>query len=61
MAKRISKKEIERRINRAVVGLLIPVLDIGRVWKFAEKAIAEGDDDDVLKAKVARFVNGSAT
>ena len=50
----------EARVNRAYStrcsGVQINVMDIGKVFKEGEKAIAEGADDQVLGDRIAAFV-----
>lgn len=54
------QKKDDARINRAYVAscqnVQIPMLDIPKVFAVGRKAIAEGADDEVLKAKIVEFV-----
>jgi hypothetical protein len=49
------KAEIAARIQRAVVGFLIPMLSIPKLYKALEEAVAAGKADDELKAVIAAF------
>ena len=57
--KKLSKKAIEAAINarvqRAVVGFLIPMMSIPKLSAELKAAIAEGKSDEELKAVVAAF------
>jgi hypothetical protein len=59
MTCRISKKQ-ERidaaRIQRAVTGLLIPMLLIPRLYRHAAALIASGADDAALRAGIVAFL-----
>lgn len=54
------QKKDDARINRVYVAscqnVQIPMLDIPKVFAVGRKAIAEGADDEVLKAKIVEFV-----
>lgn len=57
---KIQAKKDEERINRAYVtscqNVQIPMLQIPEIFKVGRKAIAEGADDEALKAKIVEFV-----
>jgi Pyruvate/2-oxoacid:ferredoxin oxidoreductase gamma subunit len=56
MAKKMSAKKImEARINRAVVGFVIPMMAIPKMCKAMEEAIAAGFSDDEIKSIVATW------
>lgn len=60
MAKKLSAKKqaelaISKRIQRAVVGFLIPMMSIPKLYKTLEEAVAAGKADEDLKAIVAAF------
>jgi hypothetical protein len=64
MAKRATKqsKVNEARIQRAVTGMLIPMLSIPKVYAHAEKLIGQGADDEQLTNGVRAFLaDGNAT
>jgi hypothetical protein len=50
-----AKKLAEMRINRAVVGFRIPMMEIPKLYRTLETAIAENQADESLKAIVAAF------
>jgi hypothetical protein len=43
------------RIQRAVTGILIPMMEIPRIYKHAEGLIAAGADDAALRAGICKF------
>ena len=49
------KSKAEYRIQKAVTGIIINTMDIPRVYKHAEKLIAEGADDAQLRAGICKF------
>ena len=55
------KKAIDRRVEKAFYdtcsGVQISVLDIGKVFDAGRVAVADGADDDALRAAVVEFVN----
>ena len=55
MKKRTSKQDAAR-IQRAVTGLMISMMSITRVYAHAEQLIAEGANDDQLKAGIRNFL-----
>jgi hypothetical protein len=55
MKKRTSKKDAAR-IQRAVTGLLIPMMTIPKLYAHAEQLIADGADDDQLAVGVRKFL-----
>ena len=55
MKKRTSKKDAAR-IQRAVTGLLIPMMTIPKLYAHAEQLIADGVDDAQLAAGVRQFL-----
>jgi hypothetical protein len=60
VAKKLSKKKlaellIAKRVQRSVVGFLIPMTSIPALYKAQEAAIAEGKSDEELQAFVAAF------
>lgn len=60
MAKKLSAKKlaealIAKRIQRSVVGFLIPMTSIPALYKLQQAAIAEGKSDEELQANVAAF------
>jgi hypothetical protein len=50
-----AKKQIEARIQRAIVGFQIPMMSIPKLYKALESAVAAGQADEELKAVVAAF------
>jgi putative aminopeptidase FrvX len=44
------------RIQRAVTGMLIPVMSIPKIYTHAEKLIADGADDEQLANGVRAFM-----
>jgi hypothetical protein len=54
-AKKQAEAAIKARIQRSVVGFLIPMMSIPKLYKLQEAAIAEGKSDEELKAIVAAF------
>jgi hypothetical protein len=58
MAKRTKKQEAAdaARIQRAVTGMLIPMMTIPKLYAHAEKLIADGADDAQLAAGIRRFL-----
>jgi len=59
MAKKLSAKQLKAmvaaRIQRAVVGFLIPMTSIPKLYKQMEETVAAGGSDEDLKAVVAAF------
>lgn len=55
--KRMSKEQklVAARIQRSVVGYLIPIMSIPKLYKLQQAAIAEGKSDEELQAIVAAF------
>ena len=57
--KKLSAKQakalITARIQRSVVGYLIPMTSIPALYKLQETAVAEGKSDEELQAIVAAF------
>jgi len=57
--KKLSKKAIKAlvvaRIQRAVVGFIIPMMSIPKLYSALEAAVASGGSDADLKAVVAGF------
>jgi hypothetical protein len=51
----------EARIQRAVTGMLIPMLSITKVYAHAEKLIADGADDEQLENGVRAFLTAQNT
>jgi hypothetical protein len=53
-------KKVDARINKAYTSscqnVQIPMLQIPEVFKVGRQAIAEGADDEALKAKIVAFV-----
>jgi hypothetical protein len=60
MAKRQTKQDKinAARIQRAVTGMLIPMMTITSLYAHAEKLIAEGADDAQLANGVRSFLGG---
>lgn len=62
MVKRESKqdKENRNRISRAYSatcnGVQVNIMDIGKIFKVGQQSIDDGDDDDVLEAKIQTYV-----
>jgi hypothetical protein len=55
--KTMRKKSIKDiRIQRAVTGLLVPLLQVTALYRFAEQRIAEGATDEQLAASCAEFI-----
>ena len=50
-----AKKIMEARVNRAVVGFVIPMMSIPKMCKALEEAIAAGWSDEELKSIVASY------
>jgi hypothetical protein len=51
------KKSVnEVRIQRAVTGMIIPIMAIPDLYRHAEKLIADGADDEALAAGVRKFM-----
>jgi hypothetical protein len=59
--KKLSRKTVEIRINRAVVGFRIPIMEIVKLSKELDAAIVAGKSDDELKTIVAAFPGVVAT
>ena len=60
MAKKLSAKKqaealIDKQIQRAVSGFVIPIMSIPQISNALKAAIAEGKSDEELKAIVAAF------
>jgi hypothetical protein len=56
--KTMRKKSIKDiRIQRAVIGLQIPLLQVTTLYRFAEQQIAEGATDQQLAVACAAFIN----
>lgn len=53
---RKKKTETEARIQRAVTGMLIPMMQIPALYRHAEQLIADGADDAQLAAGVRKFI-----
>jgi hypothetical protein len=53
--KKLSRKTVEIRINRAVVGFRIPIMEMVKLSKALDTAIVAGKSDDELKEIVASF------
>jgi hypothetical protein len=57
--KKLSEKKLKQlvaaRIQRAVVGFIIPMMSIPKLYKQMEAAVADGGSDEDLKAVVAAF------
>lgn len=53
---RRKKSETEVRIQRAVTGMIIPMMAIPALYKHAEDLIAAGADDAALAAGVRKFM-----
>lgn len=56
---RRKKTETESRIQRAVTGMIIPMMAIPALYKHAEDLIAGGADDEALAAGVRKFIGAS--
>ena len=58
MKKRATKQDkiSEARIQRAVTGILIPMMSIPKIYAYAEKLIADGADDEHLANGVRAFM-----
>ena len=58
--RKASKKATEARINglitKAIVGIQIPIMEVPKIWRIAEFAVAAGDNDETVKAKVLEYV-----
>lgn len=50
---KLTKKVIEARINRAVVGFRIPMMSVPKIYARLESAIKAGMSDEYLRATVA--------
>lgn len=59
MAKRQTKQDKinAARIQRAITGLLIPIMIIPKLYKHAEGLIAAGADDAQLASGIRAFLN----
>lgn len=59
MARKLSAKQakaiVSARIQRAVVGFIIPMMSIPKLYRQMEEAVAAGKSDEDLKAVVAAF------
>jgi hypothetical protein len=55
MKKRTSKADAAR-IQRAVTGLLIPMMTIAKLYAHAEQLIADGADDAALAAGIRQYL-----
>ena len=55
LSKKAQAALVKSRIQRSVVGFLIPMMSIPKLYKLQEAAIAEGKSDEELKAIVAAF------
>jgi len=49
-------KKIEQAYYATCRGVQIDIMDIGKVFDAGYKALAEGADDETLKAKIVAFV-----
>lgn len=56
MRKRKTSKADAARIQRAVTGLIIPIMTIPRLYAHAEQLIADGADDAALAAGIRTFL-----
>jgi hypothetical protein len=56
---RRKKGEHAARIQRAVVGIIIPIMAINDVYQHAEKLIGDGADDAALAAGIRKFLGVS--
>jgi hypothetical protein len=54
--KRKTSKADAARIQRAVTGLIIPIMTIPRLYAHAKQLIADGADDDQLAAGIRQFL-----
>jgi hypothetical protein len=58
---RMSKKQISARIQAAYIavaeGVGIPMLELPKIWKAGEDAIASGADDEALRAVIKAAVD----
>jgi hypothetical protein len=54
--KRKTSKADAARIQRAVTGLIIPIMTIPRLYAHAEQLIADGADDNELAAGIRQFL-----
>lgn len=56
---RRKKSETEARIQRAVTGMIIPMMAIPDLYRHAEQLIADGADDEALATGVRKFMGAS--
>jgi len=49
-------KKIEQAYYASCRGVQIDIMDISKVFDVGHKALAEGADDETLKAKIVAFV-----
>jgi hypothetical protein len=58
--KRVSTRKADARINRVYAqrcsGIEVNIMDIGKVFKVGQQAIAEGADDAALGDRIAAYV-----
>lgn len=56
MAKKMREKRVERACQTASYGVQIPIMEMPRMWKVAERALEEGATDEEMLAKVRAYV-----
>ena len=55
-AEKLADKRIERAYYKTCSGVQIDVMDIGKVYRAGQAAIASGADDSALESAVKAFV-----
>jgi hypothetical protein len=55
-AEKLADKRIERAYYKTCSGVQIDVMDIGKVFRAGQAAIASGADDSALESAVKAFV-----
>lgn len=54
--KKLGEMRIEKMYRERCSGVQVDIMDIGKVFKIGEQAIAEGADDQALGDRIATYV-----